>query len=65
MAKIELWVDSGANIHSCNKEVIDTVEDWGMEDGEWESLSEEEQYEQAMSWAWESAGLEVGVREVD
>lgn len=64
MAKIELWCNSGANIYSCKKEVVDTVEDWGYEEGEWESLTEDEKYSEAEQWAW-NAGLEIGVRDLE
>lgn len=41
--KVEFFLDSGANIHSCNKTgELDTVEDLGLEEGEWEQMSETE-----------------------
>lgn len=51
--KIKFNCDSGANIHSCRTSVLDTVKDLGYEDGEWESLSEEEQQRVVMEWAWD------------
>ena len=60
--KIRLWCDSGANIHSKRDEVVDTVSQWGMEEGEWEKLTEEEKYELAQEWA--NDRLEIGFEEL-
>ena len=63
MAKVQFWCDSGANIHSCRKSgELDTVRDLGLEEGEWEQLSEDEKYKLADEWACER--LEVGYTEV-
>ena len=49
--KVEFFLDSGANIHSCNKTgQLDTVEDLGLEAGEWEGLTEDEKYEQVIEY---------------
>lgn len=48
--KVKFYCDSGANIHSCREEVMDTVKDLGLKEGEWEGLSEEEKYEQVKDW---------------
>ena len=53
MAKVTFFCDSGANIHSCRKETIDTVNDLGFEDGEWESLSDDEKYKEVQQWAFD------------
>lgn len=53
MSKVMFCCDSGANIHSRREEVVDTVDDLGMEDGEWENLDEEEKYRIVEQWAWE------------
>jgi hypothetical protein len=37
--KLKVWVDSGANIHSCYQRVVE------IEDEEWESMSEADQEE--------------------
>ena len=57
--KIKFYCDSGANIHSCKIEEFDTVEDYDMEDEEWEALSDDEKYKLAEEWAWNS-GLQIG-----
>jgi hypothetical protein len=49
--KVKFFCDSGANIHSCRSETLDTVEDLGLEDGEWEELSEDEKQRLAVDWA--------------
>jgi hypothetical protein len=56
--KVKFFCDSGANIHSCRKETIDTVNDLGLEDGEWESLPDEEK--QAFVEDWANEKLEIG-----
>ena len=37
----EVWLDSGANIHSKYKEVI-SLEELGLSDGEFDEMSEDE-----------------------
>lgn len=59
--KVVFCCDSGANIHSRRKEVIDTVVDLGMEEGEWESMSDEDRQKMVEEWAWER--LEIFWRE--
>lgn len=61
--KIKLWCDSGANIHSTNKEVV-TLESLGYTDEGWDAASEDEKYKVAEEWAW-NAGLEIGFEEID
>lgn len=51
MAKVTFCCDSGANIHSCRKEKIDTVEDLGLDEGEWEAMSEDDKYKTVEGWA--------------
>lgn len=58
MAKVVFFCDSGANIHSCREEEVDTVEELGMEDGEWEKMSDEEKYKTVEEWA--NDRLEIG-----
>lgn len=60
--KVKFFVDSGANIHSNNEsEWFDPVEDLGMEEGEWESMSDEDKYKEAEMWV--SNYLEIGYEE--
>lgn len=51
--KVKFSCDSGANIHSCRYQVLDTVEDLGLDEGEWEAMSEEDKYKIAEEWAWD------------
>lgn len=41
--------------------MLDTVKDMGLEDGEWESMTEDEKYRVAEEWAWER--LSIGYEE--
>lgn len=62
--KVKFYVDSGANIHSNNEsEWLDTVEDLGMEEGEWESMSDDDKYKEVEMWA--SNYLAMGYEEKD
>lgn len=36
----EVWLDSGANMHSCYKQTV-TLDDIGVSEEEWEAMSEE------------------------
>ena len=63
MAKIKIYIDSGANIHSCREQVIDTVVEFDMDEGEWEQQSDgsKEQFiwewvEQRLDWGWYEEG---------
>lgn len=58
MAKLKFNCDSGANIKSCKSEDIDTVDDLGLDEGEWEEMSEEDRYEVMLQWAYDG-GLEI------
>lgn len=57
MAKVIFHCDSGANIHSCRSETLDTVKDLGLDDGEWESMSNEDKYKIVEEWA--ASDLEI------
>lgn len=60
--KVKFHLDSGANIHSCNDSGwIDPVEELGCEEGEWETLTDDEKYEIAEEWA--SNYLDIGYQE--
>lgn len=49
--KVKFFVDSGANIHSNNEsDWFDTVEDLGMDEGEWEQMSDDEKWKEAELW---------------
>ena len=56
--KIKFFCNSGANIHSCRRETLDTVDDLGLQEGEWETLSDDEKDKMAEEWAWNK--LEIG-----
>jgi hypothetical protein len=56
--KVEFWCDNGANIHSCRKEVVDLVEDWGFSEKECAELSEDDIHQLACDWANET--LDIG-----
>jgi hypothetical protein len=50
--KVRFNCDSGANIHSCNEsDWLDTVEDLGLDEGEWEKYSDDEKWKCAEEWA--------------
>lgn len=51
MAKVKFYLDSGANIHSCRSEEFDTVDDLGLDEGEWEEYTDDEKHECVMDWA--------------
>ena len=53
--KFKVWLDSGANIHSCYKQEIDIEDDLGISDETWESYSEEAKDELMRDVAWEQA----------
>ena len=42
--KFEVWLDSGANIHSSYKQVV-SLEDVGFTSKEWDAMAEKEQEE--------------------
>lgn len=39
--KFEIWLDSGANIHSCKKTVV-TLDDLGLSENEWNEMDQDE-----------------------
>tara|TARA_R110000851_G_C12891788_1_gene547223 strand:+ start:63 stop:257 length:195 start_codon:yes stop_codon:yes gene_type:complete len=44
--KVKFYLDNGANIHSCrDTEWFDPVDYLGLEQGEWELMSEEDKHE--------------------
>lgn len=50
--KVRFNCDSGANIHS-NRDSgwLDTVEDLGMAEGEWENMTDDEKFQETEIWA--------------
>lgn len=42
--KFKVWLDSGANIHSCNKKTV-TLDDLGIEEEEWDAMADQEKDE--------------------
>ena len=49
--KVKFCCDSGANIHSCRSEILDTVEDLGLDEGEWETLKDDDKLSLVDDWA--------------
>ena len=49
--KVKFNCNSGANIHSCRTETLDTESDIGLEPGEWEKLSENDKQKIVEEWA--------------
>ena len=60
--KLEVWLDSGANIHSKRTTTVDT-EDLGFTDFEWNELSEDAKYEIIKDVAFEHA--DWGFKEIE
>lgn len=59
--KFLVWLDSGANIHSCRKQEIDISEDFTEE--EWNSLPETEQEDYMRDVAWDQ--MDWGYRKIE
>lgn len=55
--KVRFVCDNGANIHSALKHTFDTEKDLGLEEGEWEQLSDEDKH--AMVWEWAVQEIET------
>lgn len=56
--KFEIWLDSGANIHSCKKTVV-TLGDLGLSENEWDEMDQDEKEEnmrdvafETLDWGW-------------
>lgn len=60
--KVKFFCNSGANIHSCREEILDTVDDLSLAEGEWETLTDDEKGEMASEWA--NNKLEIGYSEI-
>lgn len=50
----KIWLDSGANIHSCRKVTV-TLEQMGLSDKEFDEMDEEEKDEMFKEYAFERA----------
>ena len=61
--KLEIWSDSGANIHSENTAVVSLAE-LGFSDEEWLELSWEEKDKAVRNYCWETEMLSYGFSEV-
>ena len=57
--KINVWCDSGANIHSARTATLDLDEYFGISDSEWKEMSDDDRYAVVEEWAW-NAGLDIG-----
>ena len=63
MAKVQFFLDNGANIHSLRKSgIIDTEKDLGLDSGEWEEMTDNEKYKLAQEWA--ASKIEIYFEEV-
>ena len=52
MAKVQFFLDNGANIHSLRKSgILDTEKDLCLDAGEWEGMTDDEKYKVAEDWA--------------
>lgn len=51
--KVKFCCENNANIHSKKVRTFDTVKDFGMEDGEWESMTDEARDQMVWEWACE------------
>lgn len=50
--KFKVWLDSGANVHSCREQIVD-LEDFGVSDEEWDEMSVDDQEEFMRDVAWD------------
>jgi predicted Fe-S protein YdhL (DUF1289 family) len=56
-----VWLDSGANVHSCYRQII-SLDELGIEDEEWDSMSEEEREDVMREIAWDR--MDWGFQEI-
>lgn len=62
--RVKFFCDSGANIKSCRESGwLDTINDLGLDEGEWEAMSEDDKYKMAEGWA--SERLEIYYEEAE
>lgn len=61
--KIEVWCDNGNNMHSCRKEIIDLIEDWGFSQEDCDILTENDIH--SLAHDWENEHLDIGGKIVE
>jgi hypothetical protein len=49
--KVRFVCDSGANIKSERSEILDTVQDLGLDEGEWEGMDDDQKQNMVNQWA--------------
>lgn len=59
--KFKVYLDSGANIHSCYEETVD-LDDIGIDSEEWDEMSDREREEVMRDIAW--GRMEWGFEEI-
>lgn len=65
MSEVKFYWNSGANIYSGNDSGwIDTKDDLGIDQDDWDAMSDTDKYKEAEIWAWEN-GLEITYEERD
>ena len=52
--KFKVWLDSGANIHSCRKQTIE-LSDIGITDAEWDEMSDDAKDEVMREFAFDQS----------
>lgn len=57
--KLKIWLDSGANHHSCREEEFEFGDELGCTEEEWDTLTEEEQeaYARELAFQWSDWGF--------
>ncbi len=60
--KIKVWLDSGANIHSCRKQIVDLA-DIGVTDDGWDAMTDDQKEAEMREIAFEQS--DWGFCEVD
>lgn len=60
--KFKVWLDSGANIHSCYDQEI-TLQEIGVSEEDWQGMTEDEQEEVMRDIAW--SRMDWGYREIE
>lgn len=61
--KVRFYLNSGANYHSTHDSGwLDTVDDLGLAEGQWESMSEDEKWNMELEY-WQGLGFPEYCRE--
>ncbi|MGL5284488.1 MAG: DUF7167 family protein [Plesiomonas shigelloides] len=63
MAKVEYWLDSGANVYSCRRGFVSLEDELGMTVEEWNNLNDNEKDELMREYAWENMDWGYELRE--